>query len=71
MSSLGLLETKIIPKRRTPGSYCHCCDFCGGGVGLVDGGGALVVGGGISPFGDASKKKKSIVASHMRDLFFI
>ena len=30
----------------SPGNYCHGCDFCGGGVGLVVGAGALVVGGG-------------------------
>ena len=41
MSSLGLLEAKIMPTGRTLGSYSHCCDFCGGG-----GGGGLVVGGG-------------------------
>ena len=27
LSSLGLLEAKIIVKWRVPGSYCHCCDF--------------------------------------------
>ena len=27
MGSLGLLEAKIIPKWRNPGSYCHCCDL--------------------------------------------
>ena len=46
MSSLGLLEAKIIPKGRTTGNYCHGCYFCGCGGGLVDSGGALVVGGG-------------------------
>ena len=46
MSSVGPLEAKIIPKLRTPGNYCHGCDFCGGGGGLVVGGGALGVGGG-------------------------
>ena len=46
MSSLGLLEAKIIPKLRTTGNYCHGCDFCNGGGGLVVCGGGLVVGGG-------------------------
>ena len=32
ISSLGLLEAKIIAKWSTPGSYYHCCDFCGGGT---------------------------------------
>ena len=46
ISSLGLLEAKIIPKWRTTGSYCHDCYFCScGGVWVVDGG-ALLVGGG-------------------------
>ena len=43
ISSLGLIEAKIIPKLRTTGNYCN---FCGGGGGLVFSGGALVVGGG-------------------------
>ena len=46
MSSLGPLKTKITPKLKTPGNYCHGCDFCGVSVGLVVGVGALVVGGG-------------------------
>ena len=40
IGDLGLLEANIIPKLRTPGNYCHGCDFCGGGGGLVVGGGA-------------------------------
>ncbi len=43
MSSLGLLEAKIIP---TLGNFCHGCYFCGFGSNLVVGGGLLVVGGG-------------------------
>ena len=35
---------KIITILRTLGSYCHCYDFCGGGL-VVDGG-AWVFGGG-------------------------
>ena len=35
MSSLGLLEAKINSKLRTTGNYCHNCDFCGGGGGLL------------------------------------
>ena len=46
MSSLGLLEAKIIPKLRTMRNYCHGCYLCGCGGGLMVGGGALVVGGG-------------------------
>ena len=46
MSFLGPLEAEIIPKLWTPGNYCHGCDFCCGGGGLVVGGGVLVVGGG-------------------------
>ena len=47
MSSLGLLETKINPKRRTTGTFCHDCFFlCGDGGSLVVGGGALLAGGG-------------------------
>ena len=46
MSSLGLLEAKIIPKLRTTGNYCHDCYFCGYGGGEVVGCAALVVGGG-------------------------
>ena len=46
MSSLDLLEAKIIPKLRTMGNYCHGCYFCGCGGGLVVGGGVLGVGGG-------------------------
>ena len=46
MSSLGLLEAKIIPKLRTTSNYCHDWYFCGFGSGLVVGGDALVVGGG-------------------------
>ena len=46
MSSLGLLEAKIIQKWRTTGNYCHGCYFCGIDSGLVVGVGALVVGGG-------------------------
>ena len=51
MSSLGLLEPKIIPKQRTTGNYCHGCYFCDLGNGLVVGGGTLLVGGG-SFYGD-------------------
>ena len=47
MSSLGLLEAKIIPKLRILGNYCLGCELCGDrDVGLVVGGGGLVVGGG-------------------------
>ena len=46
MSSLGLLEAKIIPKLRTMGNYCHGCYFRGFCSGLVVGVGALVLGGG-------------------------
>ena len=46
MGSLGPLKAKITPKLRTSGNYCHGWDFCGGGVGLVVGGGILVVDGG-------------------------
>ena len=52
MSSWGLLEAKIIPKWRTPGNYCHYCDFCVGVGGLVVGGSALVFGGGSFFCGD-------------------
>ena len=47
MSSLGLLEAKIIKKFRTMGNYCHGCFFGGFGIGLVVGVGALVIGSGI------------------------
>ena len=46
MSSLGLLEAKIIPKLRTTGNYCHGCYFWGCGGGLVVGVRVLGVGGG-------------------------
>ena len=46
MSSLGLLEAKIITKLRTTGNYCHGGYFCGCGGGLLVGGGALGVDGG-------------------------
>ena len=46
MSSLGLLEAKIIPKLTTTGNYCHGLYFPGFGSGLEVGGGKLVVGGG-------------------------
>ena len=46
MSSLGLLEAKIITKLRPTGNYCHGFNFCGCGGGLLVGGGTLGVGGG-------------------------
>ena len=45
MSSLGLLEAKIITKLRPTGNYCHGFNFCGCGGGLLVGGGTLGVGG--------------------------
>ena len=42
MSSLGILEAKVIPKQRTTGNYCHGCHFCGCGSGLVVGGGSFL-----------------------------
>ena len=41
MRSLGPLEAKVIAKCRSPGNYCHGCDFYGDGGGLVVGGGGL------------------------------
>ena len=46
MSSLGLVEAKISPKKRTTGNYCDCCEICD------DGGGTVVVGG--SDCGDST-----------------
>ena len=46
ISSLGLLEAKLIQKIRTKGNYCHGSYFCGCGGGSVVNGGALAVGGG-------------------------
>ena len=46
MSYQRLLEAKIIPKLRRTGNYCYGCYFCGFGIGLVVGVGALVVSGG-------------------------
>ena len=46
LSSLGLLEAKIITKLRPTGNYCHGLNFCGCGGGLLVGGGILGVGGG-------------------------
>ena len=47
MSSLGLLEAKIIPKLRTTGNYCHDRFFfcgCGGGKVVSGGFGVLALG---------------------------
>ena len=39
-------RSKDISKIKDYGNYCHGCEFCGCGGGLVFGGGGLVVGGG-------------------------
>ena len=41
MSSLGFLEAKINTKLRTMINYCHGCDLCGDGGGLVVGEGSV------------------------------